>query len=91
MRNPSEKDLAAMFGLSPRPAKATMRPRLPATVALEVAPCDACLRRERCAVEKLACSQFEFFYLGATERRWRNAPRTDASRGKFITLFGKTP
>lgn len=58
-------------------------------VLREPAPCDDCLRRARCAGELLACSAFQVYALGRSERHWRAAPRTDATREHFESVFSR--
>jgi hypothetical protein len=45
-------------------------------VALQPAPCDACVNRKQCANEVVACSAYEQYESGASARVWRFADRT---------------
>jgi hypothetical protein len=59
----------------------------PCLVAIEgPAPCDACRNAPRCAVQLEACPAFALYAKGASEARWRSAPRLP-SREQFDMIF----
>lgn len=60
--------------------------RAPRRPSLSAAPCDFCPKAPRCAAEQLACTAFERFNAGL---RWAIVPRVDASRERFVRIFGE--
>jgi len=58
-----------------------------ATVLRDVCPCDACRFRERCNLERLACSAFSMYLAGEPAPRWSAAPRAPTT-ARFAALLG---
>lgn len=56
-------------------------------VLLGPAPCDNCRYADRCRLERLPCDAFAVYLSGASENRWRNAPRLP-SRERAAALLG---
>jgi hypothetical protein len=53
----------------------------------EPAPCDKCAGAVRCGAELLACTAFARFDAG---RPWADLSRSDANRGIYDAVFGRT-
>lgn len=58
-----------------------------AAASIEACPCEGCPKAARCAAELLACSAFERFDAGL---RWQLSPRTDATRERYVAIFGNS-
>jgi DNA-directed RNA polymerase specialized sigma24 family protein len=54
----------------------------------EPAPCDKCINRRRCALERLACRAFVAFVKHPGIEHWQDAARRP-SRRTFVQIFAK--
>jgi hypothetical protein len=57
---------------------------------IEPAPCESRARAVRCKTELLACAAFAAYFVGKSPRpdAIAIAPRTDASRQRYVKLLG---
>jgi hypothetical protein len=55
---------------------------------IEPVPCESCARAARCKTELLACSAFAAYFVGKSPEAIAIAPRTDASRKRYVKLLG---
>ena len=52
----------------------------------EAAPCDHCVQRAKCRINRLACAAFARYLDGAKQARWSVAPRIP-TRARFVGLL----